>query len=79
LPDLRREGAFALNLASRRSIQDDVVQTNVSTKRKLSSSVFGALKTLARRTGCSLHQHPMPELREVGREWRLPDSARPSA
>jgi len=26
-------------------------------------------------TGCTLRRHPLPELREVGREWR----ARPQA
>jgi hypothetical protein len=78
--DLRTTRRFPLNLGLLRPIQDDVIQTNVSTRRKFSSSVIGALKTLARRTGCSLHQHPMPELREVGREWRQrADSARPSA
>jgi hypothetical protein len=55
-----------------------VNQTHKPKPKKLSSSLAGALKALARRTG-SLHQHPMPELREVGREWRrLADTARPS-
>jgi hypothetical protein len=53
-------------------------QTDKSKQKKLSSSLAGALKALARRTG-SLHQHPMPELREVGREWRrFAGNARPS-
>jgi hypothetical protein len=36
------------------------------------------LAGLAQRTGQSLRHHPMPELREVGREWRrLAGNARP--
>jgi hypothetical protein len=32
--------------------------------------IAAAVVGLARRAGGSLHRHPMPELREVSREWR---------
>jgi hypothetical protein len=33
-------------------------------------AIASAVVGLARRAGGSLHGHPMPELREVSREWR---------
>jgi hypothetical protein len=33
-------------------------------------AVGAALAALARRTGCSLHDSPLPELREAARDWR---------
>ena len=47
------------------------MQADSTDKRR---SFLGALATglraLATKTGCTLSRHPMPELREVGHEWR---------
>jgi hypothetical protein len=39
---------------------------------RIPGKIAGAFAGLARRAGGSLHQHPMPELREVSRELRRP-------
>jgi hypothetical protein len=39
---------------------------------RIPGKIAGAVAGLARRAGGSLHQHPMPELREVSRELRRP-------
>ena len=39
-------------------------------RRSVIGTIAAAVVGLARRTGFSLHHHPMPELREVSREWR---------
>jgi hypothetical protein len=39
-------------------------------RMKVRRAVGTAASALARRTRNSLLHHPMPELREVGREWR---------
>jgi hypothetical protein len=33
--------------------------------------VAGALAALAKKSGCSLHHSPLPELREAVRDWQL--------
>jgi hypothetical protein len=33
--------------------------------------VAGALSALAKKSGCSLHHSPLPELREAVRDWQL--------
>jgi len=38
--------------------------------RTVLETIAAAFIGLARRAGSSLHHHPMPELREVSREWR---------
>jgi len=38
--------------------------------RRVISMITAAFVGFARRAGGSLHRHPMPELREVSREWR---------
>jgi hypothetical protein len=40
-------------------------------KGSVIATIVAALVRAAERAGCSLRKHPMPELREVGREWRL--------
>jgi hypothetical protein len=47
------------------------VNKETETRRSLLAIIAAALIRGARRAGGSLHHHPMPELREVGREWRL--------
>jgi hypothetical protein len=42
------------------------------TRRTVFGTIAAAVVGLARRAGNSLHRHPMPELREVSREWRRP-------
>ena len=32
--------------------------------------IAAALAALTRYTGCTLQHHPLPEIREVGHEWR---------
>jgi hypothetical protein len=39
-------------------------------RRGVWTLVLAALATFARRSGGSLNRHPMPELREIGHEWR---------
>jgi hypothetical protein len=39
-------------------------------RRSVLGTIAAAFVGLARRAGSSLHHHPMPELREVSREWR---------
>jgi hypothetical protein len=41
-------------------------------KARIPGRIAGAVAGLAQRAGGSLHRHPMPELREVSREWRRP-------
>jgi hypothetical protein len=38
--------------------------------RRVFVMITAAFVGFARRAGGSLHRHPMPELREVSREWR---------
>jgi predicted regulator of Ras-like GTPase activity (Roadblock/LC7/MglB family) len=47
-------------------------RTNIPTEipRSILGTIAAAVMGLARRAGSSLHHHPMPELREVSREWR---------
>jgi hypothetical protein len=41
-------------------------------------AVGAALAALARRTGCSLYDSPLPEIREAARDWRpLPPASSP--
>jgi hypothetical protein len=40
------------------------------TRRTVLGTIASAIMGLAKRAGGSLHAHPMPELRELGREWR---------
>jgi hypothetical protein len=47
------------------------MEKRTDSRRKVIAKITAALARAARRAGGSLHQHPMPELREVGREWRL--------
>jgi hypothetical protein len=47
------------------------MEKRTDSRRKVIATITAALVRAARRAGGSLHQHPMPELREVGREWRL--------
>jgi hypothetical protein len=47
------------------------VSKRTETKRGLLATIAATLIHAAQRAGGSLHHHPMPELREVGREWRL--------
>jgi hypothetical protein len=44
--------------------------TDSAAARGFWRSVGAAIAALARRTGCSIEQSPLPEIREVGREWR---------
>ena len=74
-PSVRRAesthaGRFPVKPSGARLDKDDVDKTDKQKRRKISKKVGAALAGLARRTGCSLQQHPMPELREVGHEWR---------
>ncbi|MEX0992695.1 MAG: hypothetical protein WDZ37_01740 [Solirubrobacterales bacterium] len=41
--------------------------------RRFWGSVAAAIAALARRTGCSIEQSPLPEIREVGRDWHEAD------
>ena len=45
------------------------------TRRSVFALIAAAFVSVARRSGGSLNRHPMPELREVGRELHL--GARP--
>jgi hypothetical protein len=47
------------------------VSKKTETRRGLLATIAATLIHAAQRAGGSLHHHPMPELREVGREWRL--------
>jgi len=47
------------------------MEKRTESRRKVIATITATLVRAARRAGGSLHQHPMPELREVGREWRL--------
>jgi hypothetical protein len=39
-------------------------------QRSFWASVAAAIAALVRRSGCSIDHSPLPEIREVGREWR---------
>jgi hypothetical protein len=40
------------------------------TRRSVLGTIAAAIVGIAKRAGGSLHHHPMPELRELGREMR---------
>jgi len=46
------------------------VTKRTQSRRTVFGTIAAAVVGLARRAGNSLHRHPMPELREVSREWR---------
>jgi hypothetical protein len=46
------------------------VSRRTDSRRRVFGVIASAVVGLARRAGGSLHRHPMPELREVSREWR---------
>jgi hypothetical protein len=46
------------------------VTKRTDNRRSVLGVIAGAFVGLARRAGGSLRAHPMPELREVSREWR---------
>jgi hypothetical protein len=46
------------------------VHKRPESRRSVLETIAAAFIGLARRAGSSLHHHPMPELREVSREWR---------
>jgi hypothetical protein len=49
---------------------DNRADNRTEIPRSLLGTIAAAFLGLARRAGSSLHHHPMPELREVSREWR---------
>jgi hypothetical protein len=49
---------------------DKRTDTRTEIPRSVLGTIAAAVAGLARRAGSSLHHHPMPELREVSREWR---------
>jgi hypothetical protein len=53
---------------------NSIVTKRTESRDERPRRVFGMITAVfvgfARRAGGSLHRHPMPELREVSREWR---------
>ena len=40
------------------------------TPRRFLARIAAALTAITRYAGCTLQHHPLPEVREVGHEWR---------
>ena len=54
-----------------RALDTQTMDQGPPTPRGFLGRIAAALAALTRYAGCSLRHNPLPEIREVGHEWRL--------